>query len=202
MRPLAIALTVLALAAGSGASRAEPPPAATLASKVGAWVYAAELRPLDVDLDEGERLTTATDARLAAINIEVGPLVARAHALGSELTVTREALEAARDERRTRPGDNDDRARVLDRKIAAAEGRIEEIERHRERVYARMDRLSREANLLMEGGLRMSSAAADIAEQPKATAARKRKATALLHHTEQLHRARMALIKTMMKPSE
>lgn len=193
-RLLVIALAIVALAAAPSAAADPAPP---LATRVGTWVYTAELRPLDADLDDGTKIAAGIDARLAAINGELGPLVARSHALGGELKASRKVLAELRTQREARTGDNDDRARVLDAKIAALTERIEGLEKQRDAVHDQLGRLSQEATSLMDGAIRMGGAAAAIADEPKADAAKKRKATALVMRTHQIHQARLAFIRTL-----
>lgn len=194
---LAIALALLALVVAPSIGLADPAPAPSLSSRIGTWVYAAELRPLDADLDDGTKITNGIDARLAAINTELGPLVARSHALGGELGAARKVLADLRAQRDARTGDNDDRARALDAKIAALSARIEGLEKQRDAVHEQMGRLSQEGTSLMDGALRIGEAAAAIADEPKADATKKRKATALVLRTQQIHQARLAFIRTL-----
>ncbi len=196
---LAIALAVLALIVAPASSRADPAP--NLLTRTSTWVYTAELRPLDADLDDGSKIVSSIDARLAAINTELGPLAARSKALGGEIGAARKVLADLRAERETRPGDNDDRARVLDAKIAAVKTRIEGLEKQRDAVHDQMGRLSTEATSLMDGAIRIGEAASAIAEEPKADATKKRKATALVMRTAQIHQARLAFIRTLRGPA-
>jgi predicted nucleic acid-binding Zn-ribbon protein len=190
---LAIALAILALVAPL-AAHADPP---SLVTRVGTWVYAAELRPLDADLDDGSKIVGAIDARLAAINGELGPLAARSRALGGEIGAARKVLAELRTQRAGRTGDNDDRARALDSKIEALSARLADLEKQRDAVHDQMGRLSQEATSLMDGAIRIGDSAAAIAEEPKADGAKKRKATALAMRAQQIHQARLAFIRTL-----